>query len=322
MVNHSLGDVSDVPIALVAGRIWSRVLILVVLSTIVTIGIVWLAYGTVDVTGPAIAFFSSLFGSSFTLGRVARYQILLERGADHLAATNAELTRVNSALEAQNEDLTMFARTVAHDLKGPLSGVVGWTDYAILQVDEVASPDVWEALADIRVSSLDAIQVVDGILALAMAHGDLLDPVSVDPRVTLERAVERVRQLAPNGPAVIEFFDAAPSVLAHPVALEAVWANLLSNAVKYGGDPPEISVTAEATPSTVRFGVTDNGPGVVEGSQPFGEFHVEQGSRWSHGLGLPITLHFVERFGGRIGHDPVPKGGTTFWFELPTAPAA
>jgi two-component system sensor histidine kinase/response regulator len=322
VTTHSFGAVSDVPLALVAGRIWRRVLFLVCVSTIVTIAIVWLAYGSVDLIGPAIAFFSALFGSAFTLGRVARYQILLERGADHLASTNEELTRVNCALEAQNDDLTMFARTVAHDLKGPLSGVVGWTDYAILQVDEATSPDVWEALANIRVSSLDAIHVVDGILALAMAHGDLLDPVSVDPRLTLERAVERVRQLAPNGPAIIELFDDAPSVLAHPVALEAVWSNLLSNAVKYGGDPPMITVTADATPSTVRFGVTDNGPGVVEGSEPFGEFHVEQGSRWSHGLGLPITLHFVERFGGRIGHNPVPKGGTTFWFELPMAPAA
>ena len=196
---------------------------------------------------------------------------------------------------------------------------MGWSAYAVDVVDADQQPDLAAAIDDVRESSLDAINVVDGLLALALAHADQLDPVAVDPLAALQRAVERVKRLAPEGTITIEPSAEFPQVLGHPVALEAVWSNLLSNALKYGGPPPWVRVTIDIGTGVARFEVTDNGDRVAEGVEPFGEFVASTEARWSHGLGLPITRHFVERFGGRIGHRPAVGGGTTFWFELSMA---
>jgi two-component system, sensor histidine kinase and response regulator len=303
---------APVHLAEIARRIWRRVLVIVACSVAVTVTVMLAAYGFVDVYGPLMGFLIPLVAASFALGKVANYQILLER-------QSAELAVANGALEERNEDLTRFARTVAHDLKGPLSGIVGWSAYAVDIIDSDRQPDLAAALDDVRQSSLDAVDVVDGLLALALAHADRLDAVEVDPLAALQRAVERVKRLAPEGAITIEPSTDFPHVLGHPVALEAVWSNLLSNALKYGGQPPRVRVTIDMGSGAARFEVTDNGDGVADGVEPFGEFAASTEARWSHGLGLPITRHFVERFGGRIGHRPAADGGTTFWFELPTA---
>jgi signal transduction histidine kinase len=301
---------APVPLSAIARRIWRRVLIIVACSVAATVVVMLAAYGFVDVYGPLMGFLIPLVAASFALGKVAKYQILLER-------RTAELADLNGVLEERNGDLTRFARTVAHDLKGPLSGIVGWSAYAVDVIDRQAQPDLAAAIDDVRESSLDAIDVVDGLLALALAHADQVDAVEVDPLAALQRAVERVKRLAPDGSITIEPSTDFPHVLGHPVALEAVWSNLLSNALKYGGQPPRVRVTIDIGSGAARFEVTDNGDGVAQGVEPFGEFAASTEAKWSHGLGLPITRHFVERFGGRIGHRPARGGGTTFWFELP-----
>jgi signal transduction histidine kinase len=309
---NTVGSLSNapVPLGVIARRIWRRVLVIVACSVAATVVVMLVAYGLVDLYGPLMGFLIPLVAASFALGKVAKYQILLER-------RTAELADLNGVLEERNGDLTRFARTVAHDLKGPLSGIVGWSAYAVDVIDREAQPDLAAAIDDVRESSLDAINVVDGLLALALAHADRVDAVEVDPLAALQRAVERVKRLAPDGSITIEPSTDFPHVLGHPVALEAVWSNLLSNALKYGGQPPRVRVTIDIGSGVARFEVTDNGDGVAQGVEPFGEFAASTEAKWSHGLGLPITRHFVERFGGRIGHRPARDGGTTFWFELP-----
>lgn len=281
-----------------------RVTWIVVFSVVVTAAAMRVVYGSVDLVGPGIAVACSFLGATFTLGRVARLQILMERQ--------------RSALQLANDDLSRFARTVAHDLKGPLAGVIGWSDVA----SDMAPPDhadLRAALDDIRQSAIDAAEVVDGLLALALARSDEIEILPVQPLEALTRAEKRIRSLLTHHSAHVDVVDSAPFVLAHPVALEAVWANLLSNAVKYGGRPAEVRVTSSVRRGAVRFDVADNGGGVAAGFDPFGEFEADPNHAWSHGLGLPIARHLVERFGGSIGHEPNPSGGTIFWFELPLA---
>jgi len=103
-----------------------------------------------------------------------------------------------------------------------------------------------------------------------------------------------------------------------------VLLNLLSNAVKFCDRPDskvEIAVRVEG--GHLRVDVTDNGPGIgpqdrvtiFEKFRQVGDTLTEkpQGT----GLGLPISRHIIEHFGGRLWVESEPGRGSTFSFTLP-----
>lgn len=103
-----------------------------------------------------------------------------------------------------------------------------------------------------------------------------------------------------------------------------VLTNLVSNAVKFS--PPDSDVIIHVGTfhgGTVRFAVSDEGPGIPEEARDklFTAFHQIDSSdsraKGGTGLGLAISKGIVEKHGGSIGFQTNEQGGSTFWFELP-----
>ncbi|HZK82234.1 MAG TPA: sensor histidine kinase, partial [Humisphaera sp.] len=117
--------------------------------------------------------------------------------------------------------------------------------------------------------------------------------------------------------------DDLPQVMADLGRLEHVFSNLLNNALKY--TPPGGQVRIWATPEdgTVRFSVSDTGPGIPTEYQSriFEKFYRVPGqpSRTGAGLGLAIAKDIVEAHGGTIRVESQAGEGGKFSFTLPTA---
>jgi signal transduction histidine kinase len=96
--------------------------------------------------------------------------------------------------------------------------------------------------------------------------------------------------------------------------------NLIDNAIRYGG---EAAVEIENDSETVRIIVTDNGPGIPEGSlkmvlQPFYRLESSRNrSTGGVGLGLAITHDIVRRHAGSLVLINVPSGGLRAVLSLP-----
>jgi signal transduction histidine kinase len=119
--------------------------------------------------------------------------------------------------------------------------------------------------------------------------------------------------------------EQAPAVAADPDRIDQLFGNLIGNALRFTPAGGRILVTAGVAGECVRFSVTDSGPGISAQELPrvFDRFWQGSGSEGGGaGLGLAIATRIVEAHGGRIGVDSQPGEGSTFWFELPTAPAA
>ena len=265
----------------------------------------------------------------------AAQQELAERQAveDALRASEATLRQKAEDLAQRNAELDAFAHTVAHDLKMPLSLMIGYTSF--IEAGEVANDPKqldW-CVGAIGQSARKMGSIIDELLLLASFRkiGDVnlkpLDMASIVSDVLI-----RFTDVIEQSNVEITVPKAWPIAWGYAPWIEEVWANYLSNAIKYGGSPPQIelgatliSVSEDAqTPSDtiVRFWMRDNGSGLSPEQQarlfvPFER--LDQARAQGHGLGLSIVQRIIERLGGTAGVESELGAGSTFYFTLPQA---
>jgi signal transduction histidine kinase len=235
-------------------------------------------------------------------------------------------------LETRNQELDAFARTVAHDLKNPLSVLLSYSQLLTDQADKMSTTQLRVFLDGIARTSEEMAHIVEELLLLARVRRS--ERIAIAPlcmeRIT-GRAVDRLEQSIVRAGAELIMPEAWPVAVGYAPWVEEVWANYISNAVKYGGRrqagvAPRIELGAgghDATPTShVRFWVRDNGPGLTHAEQArlFVEFTrladaVQRDE--GYGLGLSIVRRIVEKLGGEVGVESEPGQGSTFWFTLP-----
>jgi len=259
----------------------------------------------------------------------------LERALHELIRINRELDQrveertqalqaLNQELMHRNEDLEAFAHTVAHDLKGPLSSLLGFSEALQDNLNDMTQETLINYLSLIGRSARKLTNIVDELLLLSsFSKVEVLTrPVAMEPVITA--ALDRLRDTIQQRRAEMTIQDNWPLAYGYAPWLEEVWVNYISNALKYGGDPPQITLGAHRDrEGMVRFWVKDNGPGLTEEQQcrlfvPFSR--IANVRAQGYGLGLSITRRIVERLGGRVGVESQPGAGATFYFTLPAAP--
>lgn len=234
------------------------------------------------------------------------------------------LRETNAALRARNEELDAFAQTVAHDLKNPLSAVLGFAEHLEPGAGAVPEAERAESVEGIVRSARKMKEIIDALLLVGESRADVpLAPVLLAPVVEecLRGYAGEVRRLG----AEVRLPASWPTPRGYAPWVERVLANYLGNALKYGGRPPRIELGAEAIDgSRVRVWVRDDGRGIAPAERgrlfvPFTRLSREEAD--GHGLGLSIVRRLVERMGGEVGVESAgrPGEGSTFHFTLPGA---
>ena len=245
----------------------------------------------------------------------------------HYVAIKADITGRKHAeieREALINDLDAFAHSVAHDLKSPLSLVVGYADMLIDSLETLPADETRDALHQIETSSLKMGRIIDALLLLASVRKQqAITTVPLRMESLVRGAMHSVQILAEERSASITLPEEPwPVVMGHAPWIEEVWTNYLSNAIKYGGEPPQITLgTAPRDDDTlVWFYVRDNGAGIPAEQIPqlftqFSRLAVTQAA--GYGLGLSIVKRIMDRLGGQVRVESTPGQGSTFWFALP-----
>ncbi|RLC91657.1 MAG: hybrid sensor histidine kinase/response regulator [Chloroflexi bacterium] len=242
-----------------------------------------------------------------------------------------ELRHLNAELQARNEELGAFAHTVAHDLKGPLSIIVGFAEVLREEYSMISEEKHLHYLQKIARSGRKMSNIIDELLVLAGVRQMEVKMGSLDMASIVTGAWQRLAQMVEEYQAEIILPATWPVALGYAPWIEEVWVNYLSNAIKYGGRPPRVELGADhpfTSPlqaggiegGTVRFWVRDNGAGIPLENQkqlftPFvrlNQVHVE-----GYGLGLSIVRRIVEKLGGQVGVESKVGQGSTFYFTLP-----
>ncbi|HNP70860.1 MAG TPA: CHASE4 domain-containing protein [Kouleothrix sp.] len=236
------------------------------------------------------------------------------RQADELRAqTQEELLRSRE----------QFSQMLVHDLKTPLTAVLGYLD--ILLMTEL-SEDQQSVVAGAQLGAKSGLMLVSQILDVArLSEGRLeIRREPADIMQMLNTCAEELRSWVELEQKKI---DVAPSPAFPPLLvdislLQRVINNLVSNAVKHTPVGTLITLGTRHTEANVQIIVHDNGPGIAPERLPhlFERFSVTSpdGTRQSNtGLGLAFCKLAVEAHGGTITVLSSPGNGSTFVIAFP-----
>ncbi|MBN2003779.1 MAG: PAS domain-containing protein, partial [Anaerolineae bacterium] len=229
-------------------------------------------------------------------------------------------------LEARNAELDAFAHTVAHDLKNPLSAVVGFTSLLVARHDKVEEEQRMTMLNTINRQGYRMARIIDELLLFASLRklGEVAFS-ALDMGQIVAEVQERLAAAIEGKQAHITLPATWPIPVGYAAWVEEILTNYLSNALKYGGTPPHIVLGWDMRGEMLRFWVRDNGAGLTPEEQSclFTPFtRLDQVSAKGHGLGLSIVRRISEKLGGEVGVESAPGQGSVFWFTLPAAGTA
>jgi CheY-like chemotaxis protein len=225
------------------------------------------------------------------------------------------------------EEKSRFIRHVSHEVRTPLSSIIGYA--ALLEREgEGLAPEVRaEYLAVVLRNARHLLHVANDLLNISKVEAGTLE-VTLAPVRAAELAASVVVALAPRAEERgvrlrVEDAGASPA-LADSGRLRQVFFNLLENAIKYSPPGSEIAVRTRGVEEGVRVEVEDRGPGISRHDQAllFKEFSRVNppGMRVAGaGLGLALSRMLTEAMGGRVGVESEPGRGSTFWVSLPAA---
>ncbi len=254
-----------------------------------------------------------------------QFEEVLARVEIHIAlmSLQRQLQQANRELQKRLEELDAFAHTVAHDLKNPLTRIIGYAELLEGEYDTLPEEDLRGFLGIIARGGRKMENIINELLLLASVREGEVESQPLDTSDIVNEVQRRLSHMIEVSQAQIIVPESWPVALGHGPWVEEVWLNYISNAIKYSGQEPRLELGGSAEPGgAVRFWVRDNGPGLSEEDQgrlftPFTRLH--QARAEGHGLGLSIVRRIVDKLGGQAGVESKVGKGSVFFFILPSA---
>ena len=223
-------------------------------------------------------------------------------------------------LQSRNEELDTFAHTVAHELRGSLATLIGYSELLNDHDVNLKEEETRESIDKIRRIGWKLSEVVDELLLLSSVRKEDVTVAPLDMLSLINDATFRLGHKIEECGAEITLAKEFPTALGYAPWVEEVWFNYISNAVKYGGTRPKIKLGGELLENGyARFWVKDNGPGLCQADKAllFVPYSSRGNDADSNGLGLSIVKRIVEKLNGYVGVTNEVNEGSIFDFTLP-----
>jgi two-component system, OmpR family, sensor histidine kinase KdpD len=251
--------------------------------------------------------------------------------ASFMPVTALAITRANFVQDAQKAKVLAeseklhrsLLNAVSHDLRTPLSSIMGAVTGLLSQGDHYGTQDKETLLETIREGALrmnrfitnllDMARLESGMLRLNKSWCDLVDIIG--------SALQEGEDLVSGKHIHLDYPDTLPLVEVDAGLIQQVLINLFENARKYSADRGIVGVSISFTESDISVAVEDDAPPIpeLERDRIFDRFYRIHSSIHpnSTGLGLSICKGFIEAHGGKIRVEIAETGGNRFIFSLP-----
>lgn len=242
---------------------------------------------------------------------------------------NKQISRQKNELEAtlgelkqNNLEKDRILRTVAHDLRNPIGGIVALTN---AMLDDNFTEEQKLLLKLVNDTSNNSLELINEILEATNVSSTGINREPVDINSLVNNSVEILSfKAAEKGQHIIT------QLLDHPknlvISQEKIWrviSNLISNAIKFSPHHTDIHVQVMNGNHEVKIAVKDSGIGIPDAikNEVFNIFTNAKrpgtAGEKSFGLGLSICQQIMENHNGKIWFESNADKGTTFYISLP-----
>lgn len=236
--------------------------------------------------------------------------------------TYLEQEKIKVEMEREHM-LNSMLKSISHDLRTPLTGIVG-ASYLIIEQPELKKDDIDLLARDIHDQAKWLTQIVENILNMSkIESGSLMIHKNLEVVDDLiNEAVQHVPELE-NRHYTITVPHQLLLINVDGQLIIQVFINLLDNAIKYTTPKDTISICVEEDEQNIIFTIKDTGTGIQESilNHIFDEFVTYSGvtndSKKGIGLGLAICKAIIIAHGGHIYAMNNDEGGASFIFSLP-----
>lgn len=239
-----------------------------------------------------------------------------------------KVTRFNEELKSLNASKDKFFSIIAHDLKSPLSGLLGFSEILYEEFDELQDDEKKEFIGHSYQAAKYLMALLENLLEWSrMQIGSIsFSPSELDIDSITTGVLDLFAQNARSKNIKLEKrIDSGIKAFADKNMFKTVLRNLISNGIKFTKDGGTITISANVQTGYVSISVRDSGVGIGEenlrklfkidsGFSTLGT-NKERGT----GLGLMLCKELVNKNGGDIHAESELGKGTKFIFTLPKA---
>lgn len=216
-------------------------------------------------------------------------------------------------------DMDRLLRLAAHDLRGPLFGLLGLTELLSMTAQDAPRDRLAEQARLAHAAAMQLADLADALFLQLRASAGGLEPMHAP--VDLDALTERV--LALYGPSCdaksVRLEEPAnagdlPRVEGDPFLIEAILRNLIANAVKFSPPGTRVALSVKAAPQAVLVAVEDEAggidPQVVANAMAGRTVSARIGTAGEAGSGQGMRLAFqlCEKLGLSLTYEPLGKG--------------
>ncbi|MEP6985273.1 MAG: CHASE2 domain-containing protein [Chloroflexota bacterium] len=220
---------------------------------------------------------------------------------------------------------TQMVRMTSHDLKKPLSRVLGYGSLLLDDDKESLNVQQRQYLQRMFRAGEEMLELINDILDLEQLRSSHIKTKLVSVQSVLKEVIERYQPDMEGKKQTLQqdITPDLPEVVGDPLLLSQALSNLVENAIKYTPEAGTITTRLCQQKSYIRIEIEDTGFGIPESaqSQLFQEFYRVRSRDTANiggtGLGLSLVRSIAEAHNGRIGVKSQEGVGSTFFIELP-----
>lgn len=270
----------------------------------------------------AVDYVTKPFNSGELIARVST-QLELKKSRDLIAKQYQELQELNATKDK-------FFSIIAHDLRGPFSGLLGLTDLLTQEGETMPTEEIIDLIKKIHQTLKNQYNLLENLLQWASIQTKRLNPQPI--KVNLRRTasdVINILQTSAEKKDIALINDILPEhfVLVDKQMITSVIHNLITNAIKFTFSGGKVTLSSEdEAPGKILLKVTDTGIGISDEIKnklfKIDKHHSSLGTNNEKGSGLGLILckEMIEKNGGNIWAERNKnENGTTFYVLLQEA---
>jgi len=228
------------------------------------------------------------------------------------------------------EDLNTHKESVmailSHDLRSPLSAIIGTAKYLKENFQKMKPETVQHMLDLLYKSSVDELDMLDYLVEWARIKyaSDVFSPTKIKLIEYVEKVFESLRETASiNAINLHHEIETDTKVFADGKMLVSIIQNIVSNAIKHTEKGGKITISSKTQDDRIIIQIKDTGIGMSE--ELMGKLFTPQMKSLSEsrkknkgaGIGLLLVKGFLEKNGGEIWVESIVGEGSSFYFTLP-----